>query len=268
VKRSVTSLSLIVILVSILSACGPSADDIAATYVAQTAEAATDTPLPPTATPIPPTNTPAPPTDTPIPTNTPVPFAEIKELGVSEGEVLFEDDFETGFGNQWAYMWGSWQVVDEDGVEGNKVYYSEIGETMTPLWTSSEWTNYQVGLRMKVIDLPSSGSGVGIKFRHATGEGCPSYSVWFGRDGIGLSLSDEKCSTARNLGWWNTPVRRDQWVNLRIALVDEAMLVYLDEVLILKATDDSLPNGGIRLLSWEEALVYFDDVRVVELVSK
>lgn len=79
----------IFVLVFAVSACqsgGPSAQEMAETMVAETAAAASPTPLPPTETPIPPTATitpTLPPTETPTITLTPTP----------EGPLVFNDDF-------------------------------------------------------------------------------------------------------------------------------------------------------------------------------
>ncbi len=62
-------------LVLFLVACGPSAEEVAATYVAQTAEAATDTPVP--------TNTPE-----PTATSTPVPYNLTLEIIDGEGNAV------------------------------------------------------------------------------------------------------------------------------------------------------------------------------------
>lgn len=249
-----------------LTACGLSAEDTAATYVAQTAEAVTETPLPPTPTP-PPTNTPLPPTETPTPTPTPVPFAELVNLGMTEGEVLFEDDFESGNAAQWSPYWGVWQVVDEDGVEGNKVFYGKSGEIITPIWASREWTNYQLDTRMRILDLPDAESGVFLHVRSPNAMGCPTYELGFSQTGVGLNYYDVTCSLARDLGYSEVVPLRNEWMDLRVAVVDSRLLVYLDQQLLIDATDDEVPNGGLRMMSWKDAEVYIDDLRVVELVS-
>lgn len=62
-------------LVLFLVACGPSAEEVAATYIAQTAEAATDTPVP--------TNTPE-----PTATSTPIPYNLTLEIVDEEGNTI------------------------------------------------------------------------------------------------------------------------------------------------------------------------------------
>jgi hypothetical protein len=202
-----------------------------------------------------------------LPTNTPIPFIEIENLGVREGDVLFGDDFETDFAARWTIMWGIWRVVDEEGVEGNKVFYTNSGGSMPPLWYSGGWTNYQADLRVKVLDLPEDGSTVGILFRHMTYAVCPSYNLWMDQVSIGLSYTDEECNW-HDLATWDTPIIRNQWVDLRIVAVDETLLVYSDKKLIINVTDGTLPNGTVRLEAWDGARAYFDDVRIVQLVSE
>ncbi|MCB0203385.1 MAG: rhodanese-like domain-containing protein [Anaerolineae bacterium] len=76
--RKLVLLTLLILALALVSACGPAAEEAAptATAVPPTATAVppTDTPVPPTATPVPPTDTPVPPTATPVPpTATPEP---------------------------------------------------------------------------------------------------------------------------------------------------------------------------------------------------
>ncbi|MEZ4767345.1 MAG: rhodanese-like domain-containing protein [Caldilineales bacterium] len=69
--RKLILLTLLILALVLVSACGPAAEEAAP---AATAVPATATPVPPTNTPVPPTATPVPPTDTPVPpTATPVP---------------------------------------------------------------------------------------------------------------------------------------------------------------------------------------------------
>jgi hypothetical protein len=96
-KRTIFCILIVLILVGCQS--GPSAEQLAATAVVQTAAAAsptplpTDTPLPPTATPIPTsTFTPVPPTATPVPTRTPRP-TETVVPSATPGPLV--DDFST-----------------------------------------------------------------------------------------------------------------------------------------------------------------------------
>lgn len=79
-----------------LVACGPSAEEVAITYIAQTAEAATDTPVP-TNTPIP-TNTPEPTaTATPIPYKLTLEIVDVEGNAVKDGmvSVVELDDAQT-----------------------------------------------------------------------------------------------------------------------------------------------------------------------------
>jgi hypothetical protein len=96
-KRTILCVLIVLILVGCQS--GPSAEQLAATAVVQTAAAAsptplpTNTPLPPTATPIPTsTFTPLPPTATPVPTRTPRPTETIVP-SATPGPLV--DDFST-----------------------------------------------------------------------------------------------------------------------------------------------------------------------------
>lgn len=76
-------------LVFVASACSPSAEDLAATYVAGTAAAATDTPLP---------------TDTPTTTHTPLPptATSTRTPTATPGPVVFQDEF-LGSSDAWEF---------------------------------------------------------------------------------------------------------------------------------------------------------------------
>lgn len=199
-----------------------------------------------------------------MPTATPI---NIEDLGVREGPVLFEDDFETDFALRWTIEWGWWLVVDEEGTEGNKVFTTDAGGSMPPLQYSSVWRDFQVDLRLRIADLPQASSAVVIFFRIPTYSICPSYQFWVNDSEIGLGYVDEACNSIELDLSTDTPAL-NQWTNVRIAAVGDNLLVYLDDTLALNATHDALPNGSVRLEIWEGAEAYFDDVRIVQLVPE
>lgn len=97
-KRKTPLLCMVVLLFAALAcevgASGPSAQEMAETMVAETAAAASPTPIPPTETPVPPTATitpTLPPTETPTITPTATP----------EGPLVFSDDFSDPNSKNW-----------------------------------------------------------------------------------------------------------------------------------------------------------------------
>lgn len=109
-KRKAPLLCMVVLLFAALAcqvgASGPSAQEVAETMVAETAAAASPTPLPPTETPIPPTATitpTLPPTETPTITPTATP----------EGPIVFSDDFSDANSKNWK---GCTSCKFQDGV--------------------------------------------------------------------------------------------------------------------------------------------------------
>jgi hypothetical protein len=125
----------IIMSAGIMVSCGPSAEELAVTFVAQTAAAATDTPKPtptPTPTEIPPTFTPSP---SHTPTFTPTPEPQIVFLRDAPGcdlqhDIIANSPIELHYG-AWgslnkAYAEGSWDLyvstltMDGEEIEGEK----------------------------------------------------------------------------------------------------------------------------------------------------
>jgi hypothetical protein len=128
-------ITLVILFSMIITGCGPSAEELAVTFVAQTAAAATDTPKPtptPTPTEIPPTFTPSP---SHTPTFTPTPEPQVVFLRPVRGcdlehDIIANSPIELHYG-AWgslnkAYAEGSWDLLDftltMDGeeIEGEK----------------------------------------------------------------------------------------------------------------------------------------------------
>lgn len=152
---------LFVLLLLLLTGCelpfgpsGPSAEELAETYVAQTADAASPTPLP-TDTPLPTSTFTATSTNTEIPTdtNTPEPPTETPTDTPIPGPITYYDDFETDTGNwsnctvcEWAdsmlYM-GPYPVKDS-----YEAYYAICEACGTP-------TYYRVAVDATYVEGPT-----------------------------------------------------------------------------------------------------------------
>jgi hypothetical protein len=188
----------------LLVACGPSAEEVAATYVAQTAEAATDTPEP-TAT-----NTP---TLTPSPTMTPTiepPSVAVEYLdGV---EIIYTDNFDT-FKN-WS-VWNSQTVNSDDGVveivgqqnwEGALVQDKKLHENMGIMieFKNTSGSEYEF--------VTNTGNWDTDSFRSfgVYGGNSPKADLWQGKNALG-----------GNYLHGNIALKKDSWYGMMIAIDDE-----------------------------------------------
>lgn len=112
--KKLTIALIILLFGSLLSACGPSADELAATYVAQTAAAVTNTPtVIPTSTPIPTSTLPPTPTETPTITPTLSP----ESLTIPSGEPV----------NIGYLLWES-NRLGVDSIRGVEIAIADFGE--------------------------------------------------------------------------------------------------------------------------------------------
>ncbi len=196
--------------------------------------------------------------------SSPSPFTPTSESTIKHGNVLFADDFESGQKTDWSFN-GFWKIVKDENDnsvlqrEGTQIAYSEVGST--------NWKNYIFNTRVKVIEY---GTGqynwtFSIGFRSNCREYCPEYDWAFQKafQNLGRVTTGWKELMVSD---YNLPL--DTWIDLRLEVMGNVMRGYVNDEIFFETTDtDPLLTGNIRLIVEENAKVWFDDVKVTELIT-
>lgn len=238
-----------------------------------TPELAPDTPIPkstntpqPTNTPRPSTPTPTPvPTNTPIPTNTPPPTPT--PIRWIEGDVLFEDNFESRNIVHWSTWGQKWSVIQDN--TDNYVLQSETANDYAGINAgNSTWENYAFEAKVYVAKFGTADYGETFSFIfRASDDYCTRYK-WIINQG-GLNLLREKapnCILERQLRWNNYQLPLNTWITVRVEVFDDIIRGYINNQEIVRITDEQPRlKGRIAIEVAPNCTVWFDDVRVVEL---
>lgn len=235
-------------------------------------DAPTPTEIPPADTPTPedlPTPTEMPPADTPTPEKAPTP-TEVPR-------VLFQDDFEDGDLSGWFPLYdGSDALIDviDDGT-GNHVMRMTAGEWYaTMAYGSPEWENYAVEVRGFLAESTPGEAEANpmlmLEFRvDLTRKRCQIYGFIIQTGGTNLAkLGNGDTCSFQSLGWNALhPLLEKRWYSLRVEAYRSTLRVYVDGELALETTDTELERGYIGFNVRPGDTVYYDDVRVFELIS-
>ncbi len=187
---------------------------------------------------------------------------------ITDGPLLFSDDFNDGNFNGWAVDSGVWSVNDGNlisNVSGRTNISSEIN-------TGGEWDNYRIE-----IDVNNySGVDEGIEFRRAGGNAytfnlrhgtgaynTPEIKFWKSENGHGTLINSTRSQQLLN----------NVWYHIKIEVVGGNIKLWVNNNLVTNYTDagTNLKKGGIGLQSWTGDLgkvyVKFDNVKITSLLS-
>lgn len=228
-----------------------------------TAAPVVDTQAPPVT--LTPTITNIPATSTPRPTATSIPTA----TEIVPGAVLFEEDFEDGKADNFAYKFNDWVVITED--DGNNVLEintnteaaikSDMGGGIG--FGSNYWTNYSAKYRVKMLN---SKANTFLKFCSDMMDNPFHYIEWLSaeHDSIYLhnSLNYDGWVGLKSLEY---PVWDERWYQVKVEAQGPRLRIYLDDALMLQTDDSSLSSGGFELGVFPGTHALFDDIRVIAL---
>ena len=198
-----------------------------------------------------------------------------QDSGIQYGQTLFDVDFEDQDTSAWDFtpttgIWG----ITEDSV-GNHVLRA-ISDTQvtnsTAVINRSDWENVSLRFRFYVIDSPgSSDEGETLGVRIPQWGDC-SFLVGLGRIWQILGAEGTECPW-RPLGdsGKRGNIERLQWYQVRIDRFGQAIQVYLNDELLMDAEIKNRElvdsSGGIQFYVSQGAVIYLDDVDVVEILS-
>ncbi len=160
------------------------------------------------------------------------------------GNLLFSDNFSEGSGN-WTIgplgLSSGWSVVNDT--------YDYNGGGPTQSWAGSgTWTDYTVGVDVKLSSLSNYPGGIRGRLNPSTGA---SYAAWLypAQGLIRLYRVDQwNIDVSNALLGVSAPVAMDTNThNLRLMFQGTTIKVYFDNVLVITATDATYTDGAIAL---------------------
>jgi hypothetical protein len=192
------------------------------------------------------------------PTPTPIQWAK--------GDVLFEDDFESGNIAQWSSWGQQWSVVQNDA--GNAVLQGKASNDYGGINAgNSTWENYALEAKVYVVKFGTAEYGETFSIIFRASNNCPRYK-WIVNEG-GLNLLREKtpnCELEQELRWTNYQLPLNTWITIRVEVVDNIIRGYINDQEMVRVTDElSRLKGRIGFEIGPNCTVWFDDVRVVQL---
>jgi hypothetical protein len=197
-----------------------------------------------------------------------------------EGKTLFEENFENdnvlnldalmhpGTGDPKDY----WSI--QQGQDGNH-YLVGAPPTTVESWFyigSESWKNYALQLRANVQNAETSGHGgrgFEVTFRNIRGQCGKGFVLGVGESSYLLqNIQKNKCEGIHLSNPDVSEVVFDQWLTIRIEAYGPEMRIYLGDQLIYNFTNDAALNGSVSIGTGTGVAVFFDDIRIVELVPR
>ena len=167
-------------------------------------------------------------------------------------DFVYQEDFEKDLAEGWTFDQG-WQIIDENG---NHVLSGE-GHNWARL--KNTYDDYRVLFRIKIIK-----NGLHINFRlNKTGR----YFIGFDEQGSRLSKQYWPDTFLENLAISDQPHQLNEWHQIEVIGSGNIITFIVDGEKEWEYTDtEPLLEGSIAFETWEESLVYIDDIQV-ELAS-
>jgi len=203
--------------------------------------------------------TPAPSTAIPKPATETLPPA--KEPAWKESGVLFADNFESGKAKDWTFD-GAWNVVkDETGnfiLQRQGSQYSEAH-----ILNNGNWKNYAFEARIKILQPSTASFGETFDLLLRT-QGTLRYKWIFNQSYNNLGREPDWTQLSQD----NFNMPANTWFKIRIEATENVFRGFINGEQVFEVID-SKPwlLGGTGFSVQENAKVWFDDVRVIELIK-
>jgi serine/threonine protein kinase len=185
-----------------------------------------------------------------------------------EGNVLFEDDFEDNDLSKWTSPVGSpstWSIQQE--ADGNQVLVGspQRESEISISHLNGNWADYVLEMEFNIMARAPASRGIEIAFR--IHNPCHNYIAGFG-DWWFIG-SANGCGTFMQFAV-DTPYafQKMKWYALRIELYQSQISLYVNDNHLHSFENTDHERGGISLIVINGTEVYFDNIRVVELVSR
>jgi hypothetical protein len=176
--------------------------------------------------------------------------------GVAQTEpyVLFQDDFNDGDANGWTVLSGNWFVDNYEYVED---WTEQWGAHVTTAGDPT-WQDYVYEARV-MVQQPKEG---GLAFRVSPDDLSGYATVIRPEAGDALLMKYWNFLTGSHIWLMSTPFSSslNTWYSVRVVVEGDAISVYVDDALILWATDSEFPTGKVGFYQAESVARYDDAI--------
>lgn len=169
---------------------------------------------------------------------------------------LLNEDFEGSLTN-WNITKENWSIKETSS--NNVLYHNSNSEGRIEAGNTT-WRNYTISADIKIDTFFGSDRGALLAGRYTNGNNYYSVSLSNKNNGT-IYLKKKVNGSSTTLATIKTPLSTDTWYNVSLEFEDTLINVYLDNKLILTATDSSFSNGKIALIS-NKSECNFDNVLV------
>lgn len=185
-----------------------------------------------------------------------------------EGNVLFEDDFEDKNLSKWTIPVGSpstWSIQQE--VDGNQVLVGspQRESEISISHLNGNWADYVLEMEFNIMARAPASRGIEIAFR--IHNPCHNYIAGFG-DWWFIGSANGCGSYTEFAGNTLHTFNKMVWYNLRIEAYQSQIILYINGRPLQIIKDSIHERGGISLIVTNGTEVQFDNIRVVELISR
>ncbi len=175
-------------------------------------------------------------------------------------KMVFDEDFENGFGNAFTNKLGFWSVV----ADGNENHVLDVNSMDTAIeypiidFGDSTWRDFVLETRIRIVDYAVSNEAplASIRFRG-------NYKVAFTPrwNSVDLVLDPPwQIISARTI-----ELHKNRWYSLLIYATGRDVYIFLDEQLIIQDSLEQEYSGKFGFATWPEAHVQFDDLIIRQI---
>lgn len=180
------------------------------------------------------------------------------------GQLIFNEDFEDGSADGFAFDMGKWDVLTEGS---NHLLRATATEPETPAakayFGSNDFSSGIVEFRIKFLQM----KGFYMDFRFHEGVG--TYVLYFSPEYQSTALAT---NILEGNDWQFNPIttdstrpftfKKDSWIRVQMKLQDKTFILNIDGNRILSASDARFSQGGLRFTLDPTGEVALDDIKV------
>lgn len=168
----------------------------------------------------------------------------------------FEDNFETG-SYDWEITKGNWSIKED----GSKVLHqSSTSVEGRAIKGDKSWTDYSIQADIKVNNFNGSNRAL-LCGRSTDANNYYGVSLSSKNGGI-VELRKKVNGSSSVIAKANVSISQGNWYNVKLSMEGNSLRVYINNNLVLKATDTSLKSGAASLIS-SKVDVSFDNIKVL-----
>lgn len=174
-------------------------------------------------------------------------------------KILFQENFDNGFGNEFKNKLGLWTVVSGAG-DNNVLDINSMDTSIEyPVieFGESGWKNFILESRVRIVDYKTSNDAplASIRFRG-------NYKVAFTPFWNNIALVFDP--PWENIADRTIEIQKKRWYSVRIEANGSEINIFLDNKLVIPERDTRASSGVFGFATWPEAHVQFDDIVIKE----